>query len=75
MRTISVLIEIEDNDLVEYALNKELYELLGSSIKDYKVLPDTKEIYKTDASFKKMVDAKRKAQKEIDKYINKQKLK
>ena len=37
---------------------------------DFKVLPDTTELYDNDPVFKKMVDAKRKQTREMDRYRN-----
>jgi hypothetical protein len=40
------------------------------TVKDYKIIPDTKELYKNDSFFKKIVDANKKAKRTINRYIN-----
>ena len=73
MRTISVLIVIEDNDLIEQALHNSLEGLLGVSMKDYVKLPDTRELYKTDETFKTLCKAEKVAKKAKKDYIYKTK--
>jgi len=70
MRKINLTIEFEDNDLVEYALRKELDGLLGKSIIDIRTLPDTKELYDNDNTFKSLCKAKKDLQLQIDRYVN-----
>ena len=54
MRRINITIEIEDNDLVELAMERELRELFGSSIKDYRKIPDDQELYKNDNKYREL---------------------
>ena len=75
MRLISVLIEIEDNDFIEQKLFKSLDGLLGVSMKDYAKLPDTKELYDTDDTFKTLCKAEKIAKQAKKDYIYKQQLK
>ena len=68
MRTIIAKFEIEDNDIIE----QKLFDSLQChSLKDFRSLKDTRELYSTDKTFKSLVDAKIKAQKAIDEYLNK----
>jgi len=71
MRKINLTLEFEDNDLVEYALRKELDALLGKSIIDIRTLPNTKELYDNDNHFKSLCKAKKDLQLQIDRYVNK----
>ena len=48
MRRINITIEIEDNDWVEAAMERELRELFGSSVKYYIKIPNDQELYKND---------------------------
>ena len=70
MRKINLTLEFEDNDLVEYALRKELDALLGKSIIDIRTLPNTKELYDNDNHFKSLYKAKKDLQLQIDRYVN-----
>jgi len=54
MRRINITIEIEDNNLVELAMERELRELLGSSIKDYRKIPNDQELYKNDHKYREL---------------------
>ena len=54
MGRINITIEIEDNDLVELAMERELRELFGSSIKDYQKLLNDMELYKTDHKYREI---------------------
>ena len=66
-RTIIARFEIEDNDFIEQALFNSLQ---CQPLKDFKVLPNTKELYENDKVFRKMVAEKSKLQQSIDEYIN-----
>ena len=70
MRKINITIEIEDNDLIESNLIDLLKDALGSSIIDYQVLPDTKELYENDSHFKKLTKAYYEAKRLRNDYIN-----
>ena len=54
MRRINITIEIEDNDILEIAMEKELQDLLGSSIKDYRKIPNDQELYKNDSKYREL---------------------
>ena len=54
MRKINLTIEIEDNNLVEVALELELRELLGQSIVSYTRLPDDKKLYEDDHKYREL---------------------
>lgn len=69
-RIINITFQIEDNDQVEYAFEKELRDMFGSSVKDYTVIPDTKNLYETDSHFKKLTSEYYKAKKIRNDYIN-----
>ena len=69
MRKINITISIEDNDLMEYNLEKELRALLGVSLIDYRVFPNIEHL-KENESYKKLVQAKIKAGRTLDDYIN-----
>ena len=65
-RTIIARFEIEDNDFIE----QKLFESLQCNpLKDFKVLPDTQELYENDKVFRKMITEKSKLQHSIDDYI------
>ena len=54
MRRINITIEIEDCDIIEIAMERELRELFGSSIKDYRNIPDDQELYKNDNKYREL---------------------
>ena len=54
MRRINITIEIEDNSMVELAMERELRELFGSSIKDYRKIPNDQELYKNDHKYREL---------------------
>lgn len=70
MRKILITVEIEDNDLIEFNFNKWLYTNLGDTIKDYKVLTNTDELYEKDTYFQKMIRELGKQRKAVNDYIN-----
>ena len=74
-RKINITIEIEDSNFVENKLHQALDGLLGQSMIDYKVLPDTNELYETDENFRKLYKEQKKAKQKYQDYINKTKLK
>jgi len=69
-RKINFTVEIDDNGYVEEQLIKVLGELLGSSITDYQVLPDTSWLYDNDTTFRKLAGLKKKAKQEYNDYLN-----
>ena len=68
-RKINITIQIDDNDFVERKLYFELRTLLGQSMIDYMVFPNTGHL-KEDKTFKQLLKAKRNAGLELDRYIN-----
>lgn len=69
-RKINFTVEIDDNDMVEHQLIKVINELLGSSVVDYQVLTDTKELYENDPAFRRITKLYYDARKERNNYIN-----
>lgn len=66
-RTIVVTFEIEDNDLVEHELFNSLQ---CESFKDFRKLPDTKELYESDSKFRELCMKVKAAKRYRDEYIN-----
>ena len=67
MRTINLTIELrDDNEVYEF----ERWLLQYTDIKDFKILPDTKELYENDIYFQKLTKAYYDARRERDYYIN-----
>ena len=54
MRRLNLTVEIEDNDWVQLAFEKEIKELLGSSIVDFRVVPNDQELYKNDHKYREL---------------------
>lgn len=72
MRTIIARFEIDDNDLIEH----KLFTILDSmGCKDFKKLPDTKELYEKDSVFRQLSMKRKAANRAYNDYINKTKLK
>tara|TARA_R110002020_G_scaffold334555_2_gene549783 strand:+ start:1363 stop:1581 length:219 start_codon:yes stop_codon:yes gene_type:complete len=72
MRTIIARFEIDDNDLIEH----KLFTILDSmGCKDFKKLPDTKELYENDSVFRQLSMKRKAANRAYNDYINKTKLK
>lgn len=69
MRTIIITVKIDDNDVIEHNLYKLMQSVLGTSFKDFKILPNTKELYQNDKVFKKMVIDSKKQRRLIDDYV------
>lgn len=68
---LNIVLNIEPKNMVSlenWLRSQEVLEVV-----DFKVLPDTKELYDNDPIFKKMVDAKRKHTIEMDRYRNSKK--
>jgi len=72
MRVIIARFDIEDNDLIEHKLFQELDSL---GCKDFQKLPDTKELYETDSTFRALCKAEKIAKDARKDYIAKDKLK
>lgn len=70
MRKINITILIEDNDLIEYNLIKLLHSEIGrEKIIDYVKFSNTEHL-KDNNTFKKLLKAKRDAGRELDSFIN-----
>lgn len=68
MRTIIVRFEIDDNDIIE----QKLYNSLQcESLKDFQKLPDTKKLFESDETFRKLCKAEKSARKIKNDYIAK----
>jgi hypothetical protein len=65
--TINTTLKINKKDLV--VLENELRENFESI--DFRVVPETRELYKTNKTFKKLVDNERQARKAKYDYLNK----
>lgn len=74
-RKINITIEIEDSNFVENQLHQALDGLLGQSMIDYKVLPDTSELYENDENFRKLCKGMKTTKQKYNDYINKTKIK
>ena len=66
MKTINITIQIPEYEVTP------LSEWLREYVKviDFKILPDTKELYEKDKTFQKLVKAQKDARKVCDNYIN-----
>jgi hypothetical protein len=69
MRKINITIQIEDDDFREHELWTALDGLLGRSMIDYRVFPNTEHL-KDNNTFKKLLKSKRDAGLELDRFIN-----
>lgn len=69
MRKLNITIELEDNDLVQFNLEKQLNKVIGDKIIAFKVLPDTEHL-KDNATFKTLYKAKKDAEIKLYRYIN-----
>ena len=68
-QTVSIVLKLRDETQSHY-FEIELRKMLGEdAVINYKNLPDTEGMYKTDPTFKKLVDRVRKAKRERDNYI------
>ena len=54
MRRINITVEIDDNDLVEHAFEREITELLGTSIVSYIRVPNDRELYENDHKYREL---------------------
>lgn len=70
-RIIIARFEIDDNDLIEHQLFTAL-DAMGC--KDFQKLPDTKELYENDHSFRHLCTKLKAAKRAYNDYINKKKL-
>lgn len=69
MRTLNFTLKIEDNDLIEHKVRSLLTSTFGDSLIDIKTLPNTDHL-KNDNHFLKLCKDKRNAQKNINSYID-----
>jgi hypothetical protein len=69
MRKINITISIDDDDVLEHRLKLALDDLLGKSIIDYMVFPNTEHL-KDNENFNKLIKAKKQAGLELDRFIN-----
>ena len=69
MRKINVTIQIDDDDFREHELFTALDGLLGRSMIDYRVFPNTEHL-KENTSFKKLYKAKKQAEENLWQFIN-----
>jgi len=66
MRTLNITLKIEDHEIIPFeSWLREQLEVI-----DFKILPDTEQLYLTDNTFKKLVKEVKKAQRLRDVYIN-----
>ena len=74
MRRINITIKIEDSDFIEDALRTKLLGLLGGSMTDYTLLPNTDYLHQTDSNFRRLYKAEKLAKRAKKDYIYKTKL-
>ncbi len=65
MRKIVVTFDIPDNDLIE---NNLYNEMLALGCKDFKKMPDNKELYDNDKTYRELLSKVKKAKKEAEDY-------
>jgi uncharacterized protein (DUF1330 family) len=68
-KTLNITLEIESIQV----LNFENWLRNNLKVIDFKILPDTKELYQNDEHYQKLVKAVKKAQEVRDRYINEKK--
>ena len=68
-QTVSIVLKLRDETQSHYFEIELRKMFFDGEIISYKNLPDTEGMYKTDSTFKKLVDEVRKAKKERDNYI------
>lgn len=69
-RKINITIKLEDNDLVQFNLEKSIYNLVGeNNITDFRVLPNTEHL-KDNEHFKALYKEEKKAKDLKYKFIN-----
>lgn len=66
METVNITLKIEKDQVINF----ENWLRENLEIIDFKILPDTLNLYNNDVTFQKLVKIVKKAQKERDKYIN-----
>lgn len=68
MRKVNVTFELEEEDISDF--NLFISNITKVKLIDFKILPDTEELYENDAYFKNLVKFKKKLQRQIDVYLN-----
>lgn len=68
MRKVNVTFELEEEDISDF--NLFISNITKVKLIDFKILPDTEELYENDAYFKNLVKSKKKLQRQIDVYLN-----
>ena len=63
---VSFTINISEQDFIE--AEKFLYN--NFDVKDFRILPNTENLYETDKAFQKLIAEKKKASRVINDYIN-----
>jgi len=63
---VSFTINISEQDFIE--AEKFLYN--NFDVKDFRILPNTENLYETDKAFQKLIAEKKKASRVINEYIN-----
>jgi hypothetical protein len=63
---VSFTINISEQDFIQ--AEKFLYD--NFDVRDYRILPDTKNLYESDKAFQKLIAEKKKASRVINEYIN-----
>lgn len=66
IKLVNITLEVADHNVI--GLEAHLREHFN--VISYKIIPDTKDLYEKDPTFKKMVKAYKSAQKIKDEYIN-----
>ena len=70
MRTIILTCKIPDSDFSELKFQEFVNREMGDTVTNWKTMPDTKEMYKTNTTFKKLVKGVKTAQKLRDDFIH-----
>lgn len=68
MRKVNVTFELEEEDISDF--NLFISNITKVKVIDFKILPNTDELYENDAYFKSLVKSKKKLQRQIDVYLN-----
>ena len=66
MKTVNITLEINDDDITNF----ENYLNNTFNLINFRIIPDTKELYEKDDVFKKLVKAEKQARRIKETYIN-----